>query len=155
MQYIVQWKVVPLSAIKAYNGYKPCHKVLWINPATNITFSVITPETAGFKPLTPNSWQCCIYPQGTTWRVQPLTWGGLPWLETSPPNTGVEGLNPRGLKCGNQKGYVGRWIYPEYSVAWLIAVVGFDSWQCCIYSQGTTWRVQPRTWGGLPWWRRF
>jgi hypothetical protein len=28
-----------LSAIKAYNGYHPCHKVLWINPAANITFS--------------------------------------------------------------------------------------------------------------------
>ena len=36
-----------LSAIKAYNGYHPCHKVLWINPAANITFSVITLETAG------------------------------------------------------------------------------------------------------------
>ena len=22
-----------LSAIKAYNGYHPCHRVLWINPA--------------------------------------------------------------------------------------------------------------------------
>ena len=41
------------SAIKAYNGYHPCHRVLWINPATNITFSVITLETAGFEPSTP------------------------------------------------------------------------------------------------------
>ena len=38
-----------LSAIKAYNGYHPCHKVLWINPAANITFSVITLETAGIR----------------------------------------------------------------------------------------------------------
>ena len=35
------------SAIKAYNGYNPCHKVRWINPAANIIFSVITLETAG------------------------------------------------------------------------------------------------------------
>ena len=101
-----------------------------------------------------DSWQCCIYPQGTTWRVQPCTWGGLPWwrrfqalryqgcyrtellpsltaewLETSPPNTEVEGSDPRGLKWDYRKGYVGCWIYPEYSVAWLIPVVGFDSWQ--------------------------
>ena len=44
-----------LSAIKAYNGYQPCHKVLRINPAANITFSVVTPETAGFKPSTPGA----------------------------------------------------------------------------------------------------
>ena len=25
------------------------------------------------------------------------------WLEDSPPTTGVEGLNPHGLKCDNQK----------------------------------------------------
>ena len=62
----------------------------------------------------------------------------LCWLETSPPNTGVGGSNPRGLKCDNQKGYVGGWIYPEYSVAWLIPVVGFNSCQYCIYPQGTT-----------------
>ena len=42
-----------LSAIKAYNGYQPCHKVLWINPAANITFSVITLETAGIRTLNP------------------------------------------------------------------------------------------------------
>ena len=35
-----------LSTIKAYNGYQPCHRVLWINPAANITFSIITLETA-------------------------------------------------------------------------------------------------------------
>ena len=35
-----------LSAMKAYKGYQPRHKVLWINPAANITVSVITPETA-------------------------------------------------------------------------------------------------------------
>ena len=29
-------------------------------------------------------------------------------------NTGVEGSNPRGLKCDNRKGYIGGWIYPEY-----------------------------------------
>ena len=28
----------------------------------------------------------------------------------------------------------GRWIYPEFSVAWLIPVVGFDSVQCTVYS---------------------
>ena len=49
------------------------------------------------------------------------------WLGTSPPNTGVEGSNPRGLKFSNQRVYVGGWIYPEYSVAWLVPVVGFDS----------------------------
>ena len=36
-----------LSTIKAYNGYQPCHRVLWIIPAATITFSVITLETAG------------------------------------------------------------------------------------------------------------
>ena len=40
------------------------------------------------------------------------------WLETSPPNTGVDGSNPHGLKCVNQKGYVAGWIYPEYSLVW-------------------------------------
>ena len=35
------------------------------------------------------------------------------WLESSPPNIGVDGLNPYGLKCDNLKGYVGGWIYPE------------------------------------------
>ena len=29
-----------LSTIKAYNGYQPCHRVFWINPAANITFSL-------------------------------------------------------------------------------------------------------------------
>ena len=43
---------ISLSAIKAYNRYHPCHKVLWINTAANITFSVITPQTAGFEPST-------------------------------------------------------------------------------------------------------
>ena len=42
-----------LSTIKAYNGYQPCHRVLWINPAANITFSVITLETAGIRTLNP------------------------------------------------------------------------------------------------------
>ena len=36
------------------------------------------------------------------------------WFESSPPNTGVDGSNPRGLKSDNQKGYVGGWNYPEY-----------------------------------------
>ena len=49
------------------------------------------------------------------------------WFESSPPNTGVDSLNPRGLKWDKQKGFVGGWIYPDYSVAWLIPVVGFDS----------------------------
>ena len=48
------------------------------------------------------------------------------WLEPSPPNIGVDGSNPRGLKCDNRKGYIGGWIYPEDSVAWMIPVVGFD-----------------------------
>ena len=43
-----------LSAIKAYNGYHPCHRVLWINPAANITFSVITLETAGIRTVNPD-----------------------------------------------------------------------------------------------------
>ena len=42
-----------LSANKAYNGYHPCHRVLWINPAANITFSVITLETPGIRTLNP------------------------------------------------------------------------------------------------------
>ena len=41
-------------------------------------------------------------------------------LESSPPNIKVDGSNPRGLKVITEKGYVGGWIYPEYSVAWLI-----------------------------------
>ena len=47
-------------------------------------------------------------------------------LESSPPNTGIAGSNPRGLMYDNQKGYIGSWIYPEYFVTWLIHVVGFD-----------------------------
>ena len=43
-----------LSAIKAYNGYHPCHRVLWINPAANIIFSVITLETAGIRTVNPD-----------------------------------------------------------------------------------------------------
>ena len=30
-----------LSAIKAYNGYQPCPRVLWINPTANIIFSTV------------------------------------------------------------------------------------------------------------------
>ena len=37
---------ISLSTIRAYNGYQPCHRVLWINPAANIPFSVTTLETA-------------------------------------------------------------------------------------------------------------
>ena len=48
------------------------------------------------------------------------------WLKASPPNIGVDGSKPRGLECDNQKGYIGGGIYPEYSVAWMIPVVGFD-----------------------------
>ena len=43
-----------LSTIKAYNGYQPCHKELWINPAANRTFSVITLETAGIRIVNPD-----------------------------------------------------------------------------------------------------
>ena len=42
-----------LSANKAYNGYQPRHRVLWINPAVNITFSVITLETAVIRTISP------------------------------------------------------------------------------------------------------
>jgi hypothetical protein len=48
-----------LSAIKAYNGYHPCHRELWINPAANITFSVITLEDSN--------------PQPRCWEVRSLT----------------------------------------------------------------------------------
>ena len=43
--------------------------------------------------------------------------------------------------------YVGGWIYPEYSVAGLIPVVGFDSWQYSIvqYSTGQYSAVQHST----------
>ena len=34
--------------------YQPCHRVLWMNPAANITFSVITLETAGIRIVYPN-----------------------------------------------------------------------------------------------------
>ena len=47
-----------LSTIKAYNGYHPCHRVLWINPAANINFSVITLETAGIPTVHPNVGRC-------------------------------------------------------------------------------------------------
>ena len=43
-----------LSTIKAYNGYHTCHRVLWINPAANITFSVITLETEGIQTFNPD-----------------------------------------------------------------------------------------------------
>ena len=49
------------------------------------------------------------------------------WFDSSPPNIGVDSLNPRGHKCDNRKGHVGGWIYPVYSVAWMIPVVGIDS----------------------------
>ena len=38
-----------LSTIKAYNGYQPRHRVLWINTAANLTFLVITLENAGIR----------------------------------------------------------------------------------------------------------
>ena len=149
-----------LSAIKAYNGYQTCHKALWINPAANITFSVITPETAGFEPLTPGtggkSTNHSAVRLGKSLGQYPTWYLSLTakWLETSPPNTGVEGSNPRGLKCDNRKGYIGSWIHP--------VLCGMDDTRCRLwlrtvlyYPQGTSWRVWPRTWGGLPWWRRF
>ena len=46
------------------------------------------------------------------------------WLKSSPPNTGVDSSNPRGLKCDKWKVYVGSVLLP-----WLIPVVGFDCWQ--------------------------
>ena len=42
-----------LSIIKAHKGYLPCNRVIWMNPATNITFLVITLETAGSWALKP------------------------------------------------------------------------------------------------------
>ena len=67
------------------------------------------------------------------------------WLDSSPPNIGVDGLNPPGHKCDNRKGHFGGWIYPEYSVAWMTAVVGFDSWQCISlqYSDFGDGRINP------------
>ena len=64
MGFYIHWKhytldsaqfTCTLSAIKAYNRYQSHQKVLWINPAANTTFLIITPETAGFKPLTPGT----------------------------------------------------------------------------------------------------
>ena len=43
-----------LPTIKAYDGYQPCHRVLWINPDANITFLVITLETAGIQTVNPD-----------------------------------------------------------------------------------------------------
>ena len=124
-------------------------------------------------------WQWCIYPQGKAQRVWPHTrwWSWwhifqapryqecyrtelLPnltaeWLEFSPPSTGADSSNPSGPKCDNWNVYVGGWINPEYSMAWLKPVVGFDCWQCCIYPQGSGQRVRPHTWGGWPWLHRF
>ena len=50
-----------LSTIKAHNVYQPCHRVLWINPAANITFLVITLEIAGIRAVNPNvgRWGLC------------------------------------------------------------------------------------------------
>ena len=96
-----------MSTIKAYNGYQPCHRVLWMLPH---------------------------------WTLPSLT---AEWLESSPPNIGVDCSNPRGPKYDNRKGYIRGWIYPEYSVAWLIPVVGFDSWQCSAVQCSA---VQPVYW---------
>ena len=41
-----------LSIIKAYNGYHPCNRILWMNPAANITFSVKHLRPRGFEPST-------------------------------------------------------------------------------------------------------
>ena len=46
--------ITTLSTIKASNEYLPCHRLLWINPAAKITFSVITLETAGITTVNPN-----------------------------------------------------------------------------------------------------
>ena len=40
-----------LSAIKAYDGYHPCHRVLWINPAVN--FFGYHAWDLGFEPSIP------------------------------------------------------------------------------------------------------
>ena len=42
-----------LSTIKAYKGYQSCHRVLWINPAANITFWDIPLETAVIQTINP------------------------------------------------------------------------------------------------------
>ena len=48
------------------------------------------------------------------------------WLELLPPVPGVKGLNPADSGVITRKGYIGGWIFPEYFVAWLIPIVGFD-----------------------------
>ena len=48
------WYFQTLSTKQAYNGYQPCHKVLWINSAANITFSVVTLETKGIWTVNPD-----------------------------------------------------------------------------------------------------
>ena len=78
-------------------------------------------------PMQCSAVQCSAVLSTITARTELLPGLTAKWLESSPPNIGVDGLNPRGLKCDNRKGYIGGWIYPEYSVAWLIPVVGFDS----------------------------
>ena len=45
--------------------------------------------------------------------------------------SGGQGFESRSFRCDNRKGYIGGWTYPEYFVAWLILVVGFDCWQHC------------------------
>ena len=48
VQYCTALYCTVLSTIKAYNRYQPCYKELRINPAANITFSVVTLETTVF-----------------------------------------------------------------------------------------------------------
>ena len=67
------------------------------------------------------------HPEEECYRTKLLHSLTAKWLESSPSNIGVDGLNPHGLKFDNRKGYVGGGIYPEYSVAWMIPVVDFDS----------------------------
>ena len=40
--------------------------------------------------------------------------------------SGDQGFKSRSFRCDNRKGYFGGWTYPEYFVALLIPVVGFD-----------------------------
>ena len=54
---------------------------------------------------------------------------------------GVDGSNPRGLKCDNRKGYIGGRIYQEYSVAWMIHLIAdfrLNSVHCTLFTSYLT-----------------
>ena len=45
--------VVNIESAEIKTLTSPRQRVLWINPAANISFPLITPETSGFGPITP------------------------------------------------------------------------------------------------------